>query len=265
MKWWRRRKPNRIRTDEAPRSYRRPLRLAAAVLALCAAIAAGREYYKRTDWSFTALEITGELERVHAEEVKAVLAPYLEQGFVWIDIRGAREALNEQAWIADAAVRRQWPGTLVVELREEQPAATWFGTSLMNASGTVFLDGAPGFTGVLPDIGGPAGSQADMLSRLAEINAAIAKDELQVRRLLRSERRAERFWLANGIEVRLGRRDIDQRLHRFVHAAWPVLKADADRVAYVDMRYTNGFSVGWKAGTDTARTSGARANVQKNG
>src|SRR5690606_6411867 len=160
-------------------------------------------------WSFKALEITGELERVDAAEVRNLLAPWLEQGFVRIDLRGAREALNEHQWIADAAVRRQWPGTQVVELREEKPAANWFGTSLLNASGTVFLDGAPGFTGVLPDIGGPAGSQADMLQRLAEISAVVSDDAPRVRRLLRSERRAERFWLENGIEVRLGRRDID--------------------------------------------------------
>src|SRR5690606_4646162 len=125
------------------RSWRRPLLIVGVAMTGALAVIGAREHLDRSDWeNFQALEITGELARVDGREIRRLLAPYLEQGFVRIDMRGAREALSQHPWIAEAAVRRQWPGVLVVELREEQPAATWFGTSLMNEAGVVFLDGA---------------------------------------------------------------------------------------------------------------------------
>lgn len=265
MKWFRRRKPNRLKSAEQPVRWRARLTRAFAALAAVATAAFAADYLRETDWErFRALEITGELERVSAAEVRAALQPHIEKGFAGIDMRAARESVEALPWVADAAVRRQWPGVLVVELREQRPVATWFGTALMNAHGEVFIDGAAGLSGVLPDVGGPAGSQQVMIQRLEELRAAVSASELELRRLLRTERRAERFWLANGVEVRLGRRDAELRLNRFLNVAWPVLRTRAGEVAYVDMRYTNGFAVGWKKAKSNGNSMpGAGANVQE--
>ena len=39
---------------------------------------------------------------------------------------------------------------------------------------------------------------------------------------------------------------MSQRLDRFFDALDRVIAAEAERVDYVDMRYTNGFAIGWK-------------------
>jgi hypothetical protein len=52
--------------------------------------------------------------------------------------------------------------------------------------------------------------------------------------------------LANGIDVRLGRRQIDERLDRFIQTALPVMSGRAAEIDYVDMRYSNGFAIGWR-------------------
>jgi cell division protein FtsQ len=62
------------------------------------------------------------------------------------------------------------------------------------------------------------------------------------------ERGAWRLVLRGGQEIRLGRRDIDERLYRFFHVVTPALTAVLPRVEYVDLRYTNGFAVGWRGG-----------------
>lgn len=254
MKWFRRKKPNR-RTlpDEArqPAPWRRAAAWILALVSLSGGSVLITTYVRNLELErFRALEITGELDRVAPADVQIALQPYIAQGFAGIDMGAARTALESQPWVATATVRRQWPGTLAVDLREERPVATWFGTALMNADGEVFVDGAAGFSRVLPDVGGPAGTQQDMVRRLVEVQALTRAGGLELRRLVRTERRAERFWLTNGdeavIEVRLGRRDVDARLERFVAVAWPALRARAIEVAYVDMRYTNGFAVGWK-------------------
>lgn len=251
MKWLRRKKANRRVDADTPRfQWNRNLGLAAVALGSMTIAVAASLYLRDIEWErFRALEITGELERVSPQEVRNVLQPYIASGFAGIDMHAAQESLEDLPWIARARVRREWPGTLAVELREERPVATWFGTALMNANGEVFVDGAVGFAS-LPDVGGPAGTQGAMLERLDELAAAMRASDLELRRLLRTERRSERFWLVTAddaiVEVRLGRRDVDERLRRFLDAAWPVLRERGTAIAYVDMRYTNGFAVGWK-------------------
>lgn len=265
MKWFRRRKVNRRTSPEEPVTMPWP-RIAAwsaALVLLVGGAVIVAAQLRAMDWEhFRTLEVTGELERVTPAEVRTALAPYIAQGFAAIDLDAARGAVEELPWVASAALRRQWPGVLAVALREERAVATWFGTSLMNADGDVFVDGAAGFTGVLPDIGGPSGTQDVMVARLTELQQATRASELELRRLLRTERRAERLWLASGgeyIEVRLGRRNVDARLDRFLSAAWPALKARAGQIAYVDMRYTNGFAVGWKTAEQSSATRRERS------
>ena len=53
--------------------------------------------------------------------------------------------------------------------------------------------------------------------------------------------------LANGVEVRLGRMDLEARLERFLRVASPLVATRQGEIAYIDMRYSNGFSVGWNS------------------
>ena len=46
---------------------------------------------------------------------------------------------------------------------------------------------------------------------------------------------------------------IDDRFDRFIQAAVPTISGRAEDVDYVDMRYSNGFAIGWKHG-GVART-----------
>ena len=46
--------------------------------------------------------------------------------------------------------------------------------------------------------------------------------------------------------VRLGRRQVDERMDRFVQFGAQVIAGQAADIRYVDMRYSNGFSIGWR-------------------
>jgi cell division protein FtsQ len=48
------------------------------------------------------------------------------------------------------------------------------------------------------------------------------------------------------VTVRLGRRDVDQRLERFIRTASQVIAHRLGDINYVDMRYSNGFAIGWR-------------------
>ena len=61
-------------------------------------------------------------------------------------------------------------------------------------------------------------------------------------------RGAWEFDLANGITVRLGRRQVDERFEKFMNTALKLVTQRAEDITYVDMRYTNGFAIGWRGG-----------------
>lgn len=247
MMWARRRKQNRVREAAQPLQWQKPTRWLLMLVLLVIGMQQTWQLIERQGFeTFRALEVSGELANVRAEEVHAVLKEQIAAGFVNFDIAVARASVEAMPWVKSASIRRGWPGVLHVEIVEQQPVATWFGTALMNAEGEVFLDGAAGVSGELVDIGGPQDSQRRLLARVAELKDMLRPLQLDLQRIVLSERRAERLWLANGIEVRLGRRDHEKRLKRFIDSAWPELQQQESDIAYVDMRYTNGFAVGWK-------------------
>jgi cell division protein FtsQ len=55
------------------------------------------------------------------------------------------------------------------------------------------------------------------------------------------------FRLSNGMEVRLGAQGVDERIARFFQALDTTVGPMSSEVEYVDMRYPNGFAIGWKS------------------
>jgi len=65
-------------------------------------------------------------------------------------------------------------------------------------------------------------------------------------------RGAWEFDLSDGVTVRLGRRQFDERFEKFMAAALKLVTQRGDDIQYVDMRYTNGFAIGWRGGAAVA-------------
>jgi cell division protein FtsQ len=87
--------------------------------------------------------------------------------------------------------------------------------------------------------------------RYLAVRGKLAEADLTLESLTLDERGAWRLVLGGGQEIRLGRRDIDERLYRFFDVVAPALAAELKQVEYVDLRYTNGFAVGWRDGPPT--------------
>ena len=54
--------------------------------------------------------------------------------------------------------------------------------------------------------------------------------------------------LDNGVTVRLGRKRVDERFETFMATALKIVAQRATDIAYIDMRYANGFAIGWRSG-----------------
>jgi cell division protein FtsQ len=211
------------------------------------------------------LHVLGTFERVGAAEVFARARPHLAANFFELDLDALRVEVEALPWVARAAVRREWPGTVRIEFSEEVPVATWQGRSLLNADAVAFapLDPAVAADAALPALAGPEGSAPLVLATLRDMQRAAGERLPAFARLELSERRAWEVWFADGARVRLGRRDALARLARFAEVAAPLVAPQAQHVAYVDMRYANGFTVGWRGAPATARPAERSASKPK--
>lgn len=190
--------------------------------------------------------VNGEFERVSADALEAVLRPHMGKGFMAADLADIQDQVAELPWVATARVSRRWPDTLEVTVTEEIPAARWGDAGLLNPRGHLFVTAASHIPAELPRLSGPDGAEAQVAARYVALQEQLVARGLAVVSLALDDRGAWSFQLSNGIRVRLGSEAVDERLARFFRALDQVVAAVPEEVAYVDLRYTNGFAVGWK-------------------
>jgi cell division protein FtsQ len=98
----------------------------------------------------------------------------------------------------------------------------------------------------LPRLNGPEGTEAQVSQRFLAAQGRMLEAGMRIAALRLDERGAWEIDLDSGVTVRLGRRDVDERLDRFIHTASQVIAHRLTEISYVDMRYSNGFAIGWR-------------------
>jgi cell division protein FtsQ len=197
----------------------------------------------------TTLTLSGHLTHVDPRAVQQAVLPELGGGFFDTRVDEIGPAVEALPWVAEASVRREWPHTLHIDIVEEAPVARWNGDGLLDARGKVFAHSDEKTYLSLPALSGRDGGEQDVLAQYNTLAGLLTPRGIAITALAVDARGAATVLLDDGIEVRLGREDAAQRLARFGAVALPALAAKLAAVAYVDMRYTNGFAVGWKAMT----------------
>lgn len=195
-------------------------------------------------------------QRVEAQDIQQVVRSEMRGNFFTVDLKRLRLALEQVPWVRNVSVRREFPDRLEVKLEEHQALARWNGTELVNQQGEVFnavSDQA------LPEFIGHDGASGLMARQYLQFSRQLAPLKLQIAQIRLSPRHSWQLRLSNGLVLKLGHEQLEQRLAIFTRvypyslAELPdsVLQADAGkspshgtvRVNYVDMRYRNGFAV----------------------
>jgi len=224
-----------------------PWKRLAGVLVTLAALGAGLwGAALALDRPIREVVVQGPFERVSVLKVEAAIGDLREQGFLGVRLATVRERIVDIDWVEDAVVRRRWPAAIEITVIEQLPAARWGDSGLLNTRGELFVDDARHMPPELPQLWGPPGTEQAVAQRYLDARALLAGAGLGLRALEVDARGAWRMRLSNGFELRLGRQSFDRRLGRFARIAAPLLTPRAAEVAYVDLRYSRGFAVGWR-------------------
>ena len=224
-----------------------------SLVAVCAVGVLVAAIVHALDQPIEQLKLQGRFQRVTPMEVEQVVRDGIkDSGFVSINLRELKAQIESLAWVDQASVARVWPRGLSIEVKEQVAVARWDKRGLLNARAELFLEDARFIPPELPQLSGPPGTASLVGQRYLASQGRLIEGGVRLVALRLDERGSWEIDLDNGISVRLGRRDVDARFERFIAAAMRLVVQRVSELQYVDMRYSNGFAIGWRDGKRVA-------------
>jgi cell division protein FtsQ len=206
------------------------------------------------------ISMDGSFQRVSPGQIEKAVAPFTGSGFMSADLDGIQRAVEALPWVDHARIQRRWPNSLHVTVVEQTAAARWGDSGLLNTRGELFVRSATHVPPELPRLSGPEGSESQVAQRYLSLQGRMLEAGMRIAALRLDERGAWEMDLDSGVTVRLGRRDVDERIDRFIHTASQVISHRLNEITYVDMRYANGFAIGWRNPAVPASVPSKRAD-----
>lgn len=182
----------------------------------------------------------GELQETNATDLAEVAQKNITGNFFKADMNVLKEALLKDQWIESVRVQRLWPDTINVFVEERQVAAKQDDKRLIDTKGVVFMAQTEK---TLPLFKAPVYMLPKMVVFQDKMMPLLRKQNLNLQTLEVSERGAWTVVLNNGVVVKLGRRDLEPRLQRFLTHWQRDLAPLGGSLEYVDVRYHDGFAI----------------------
>ena len=162
-----------------------------------------------------------------------------------LDINEIQKIALEEPWVNSVSLKRNWPGTIAIEVTEQVPVAKWGNKGLLNHQGDIFWPENRQELEHLPRLDGPSTDTARVMDQYHTLSQFFKGSNTLMTGLTLQARGAWTLLLDNKIEVELGREKILTRLRRFLELYKGHLYHQAAKIERVDVRYTNGVAVKW--------------------
>lgn len=191
--------------------------------------------------------VSGPLQRVSAEQVRASVAPMLEGGLLRVSPQKLRQTIESLPWVDRAEVRKEWPGTVSVRITERAALARWGTDQLITTEGEQLDLSTAQALGDMPQLSGPSARQHDLIEFYRDAAKAMGDSRLSIVAAHFSEGGGLTVTLDDGTAVLLGSDQLQVRWARFLQALPNLREAAAGRnLERVDLRYSHGFAVRWR-------------------
>jgi cell division protein FtsQ len=194
------------------------------------------------------IAVDGQVHHQSSQMLQQTISERLTGGMLTADLADLKAAADGLPWVAKAAVRRDWPDRLRVQVEEHRPIANWNSDGLVTAEGVVFRPGGGGVPVGLPLLEGEDPRAPEVVERYLRWRDDLMLIGHLIQTLSVDPRGSWHLELVNGVEIYLGTEAVEERLARFIASATQLEAAGQPEV--VDMRYSNGFAVKWAPNAD---------------
>jgi cell division protein FtsQ len=209
--------------------------------------------------------VDGEMRFIKRQRLEQVVAEAVNGSFFSIDLTRMCEQIEAMPWVKQVSIRRVWPDKLRVQVTEHEPLAYWGEEAMVSQLAEVFQpETLPKLEGLVTLFGDA--QQAKTITReYQRMKTLLDTAGLRLTKVWIDARQAWRIETDSGLLLQLGRRDVMQRLTRFVRL-YPELMTQQDRqLVSADLRYTNGFSVQWKVKQEQTAEAGQALGFHRDG
>ena len=232
------------------------------------------------------VEVQGNLHHVTRDQIKLITDKHLQGNFFTLDLNKTKDAFQKLPWAREVSVRRRWPDKLEVTIKEHQAMARWGSLALVNTQGELFH---AAIDSELPIFYANGDFVLEVSLNYADFNQTLQDSGLRIAQLSLSPRHAWKLKVTKNnvkpqaesvsenavmlpsdtketpveMAIELGRDKPLERLKRFVSAYQQGLSKSNVQIAYVDLRYPNGFALMQKGGNQAIGAFSAKPNAAK--
>jgi len=192
------------------------------------------------------VRVEGKLDYLDRGELQKSLGGVLGASFATLNLAKLQQAAESLPWVAEATVRRLWPDGVLVRVEERVPVARWGDSALLSDSAESYQPDNLEQFGALPLLQGPAGSEAELWRSYREFNWVFAPLPQAIAGVRQFDRGGWEVAFDNGLVMLLGRQGGELQLSGLVRLLRGPLSPLLPRMAYIDLRYSDGFAVGWR-------------------
>ncbi len=169
-----------------------------------------------------------------------------KKSFFNLKIIDLKKKIENVDWIRLADVRRVYPDEIEIYIIEHIPIAIWNDKMFLNDLGEIFF--ANDIDIKLPKIYSTNDRNKIIFKYFVTFSKNLIKNNIHhsVIKMDENNRRSLTIKLSSNIIIYLGSNDIMNKIDTFFKVYNSLNSSDLTKIRYIDMRYSNGFAVGWK-------------------
>ncbi len=251
---FKRRKQNRKKVSAVAKAKRYGsvlMTVAGTALVVTLVVATARWLGDTDNFPITKVNVEGGFKYVSPEDVQAAVMPFIGSGFFQLDVENIKHTLVEMPWVEAVMVRKIWPDTVFVHVKEQSVLARWGDDGLLNRSGKSFYPAIESIDISLPLLLGPKGSEKQVADQYKTTRTLLRDIDVQLTRLAYTARGSWQLQFHDGQTVMLGRENVSQRMQRLASLYRELASSQANAsLATIDMRYDTGIAVQWQRRSD---------------
>ena len=216
------------------------------------------------------IEVHGRFSHVDGTQVKQIVEAGLKGNYFSVSLHRLENKIRQIPWVFSASLRRQWPSTIVVDIVEVQPVATWGDSRWLNFTGDLVdrpAQANPESSYDLPILYGPESDKKIIwkaFQRWSErfASSGLSLDELRLDSTgLWSLKLSLGALALNGDQSSVVSGDVAtmppqvtmvvdkanafSHIQRFIKALNQELIVQFPQMKSIDLRYPNGFAISW--------------------
>ena len=188
---------------------------------------------------------SSELINVNKDDISKNVKYLYSKSFFDIDLNYLKNKLEKIEWIRKINVRRSYPNEIIIDIEEHTPILIWNNKMYINMYGEKF--NVSKIDKNIPMLISDESRINEVFAYFKLFNEKLSSRKLdfKITKIMENEIRSLTISLSSGINIQLGSKDVNNKILLFFEIYKSLNTRDLNKIRYIDMRYSNGFSVGW--------------------